>query len=175
MAFSFLEAFLSAFKPESAKQGPGLAEYLKRLPGPTEAEVRQEEENDFLLSEWEKEDRRRAREQKQEIPEAKSVSQEEAFLEGGAWVFATRSAHVSAMKYDADANMLTVQYKRGDTWNYDPISPTLASKFFKDFIDGSPGTDVWSYLRWRPSEGAPDMFSHRPWINAVQIAGPAPD
>lgn len=175
MAFSFVKAFLSAFKPESAKQGPSLVEYLKQLPEPIEAEARQEAENDFLLSEWEKEDRRRERGEGQEATELKPVSHEEAFLEGGAWVFATRSHHVSAMKYDADAGTLTVQYIRGDTWNYNPISTTLARKFFNDLIDGSPGTDVWSYLRWRPSEGAPDMRAHRPWINAVQVAGPAPD
>lgn len=180
MAFSFAKAFLQAFLPPSAKQGPGLTEYYQQLPEQTPAEAQQEAENDFLLSEWEKEDRRREREEKQEIPEALPVSQEEGFLEGGQWVFASRSSHVNAGKYDAAgakydrlSETLTIQYHRGDTWEYDPISPVLASKLFRELIDGSPGTFVWDHLRWRPSEGAPDMRSHRPWINARKIAGAA--
>lgn len=172
MAFSFVKAFLAAFKPASAKAGPALEEYYQQLPEPTPAQVQQEAENDFLLSEWEKEERR---EQQRAIPEARPVSPEEAFLEGGQWAFASRSAHVNAAKYDSETRTITISYKRGDVWRYDPVSPTLAAKFYKDLLDGSPGTDVWDHLRWRPSEGAPDMRSHRAWINAVQIAGPAPD
>lgn len=174
MAFSFVKAFLSAFRPLLGEQARRMEDYRQRAEREKEIieqKEREREVDEFLLSEWEKEARREREKERPDIPVAQPVTLEEGFLEAGQWLFAVQSHHVNAMKYDPENKLLTVSYKRGDVWEYDPISLTLAEKFAKDLQSGSPGTDVWSFLRWRPSEGAPNMRSHRPWINARQIAG----
>lgn len=171
MAFSFLKTFLSAFRPASVKQGPGLAGYYKQVSEKKFADEEREivdEAADFQLSEWEKEERRWEEERRREIPEAHPVSLEEGFLEAGEWIFAVKSHHVNAMKWDKETDTLTVQYQRGDTWEYDPVSLVLAQKFVTDLLTGSPGTDVWDYLRVR---GAGNEHEHQ--LNAKMIAGPS--
>ena len=191
MAFSFVKAFLSSFQPPSRKQGGALADYIKELPAPeilAAAELLPEDA--WLLSDEEKGNILRERAAEMGIPVDESklppgttiheitpepVDLREGFLKYGQWLFATRSHHVGAMKYDGPTETLEVIYDRGDHWAYDPIDLTLAEKFATELLDGSPGTAVWDYLRWRPSEGAPDMRSHRQHINARLIAGPGPD
>jgi len=192
MAFSFLKSFLSAFQSPSKKQGESLTEYLAMLPESVTAQAAAEllPEDAWLMSEEEKQQAIRDRVVEMGIPVDESqlppgttiheipnepIDPREGFLHHGQWLFATRSHHVGAMRYDEENQSLTVVYDRGDTWSYDPIDMNLAEKFAMELIDGSPGTAVWDYLRWRPREGAPDMFSHREWINARKIAGAGPD
>ena len=173
MAFSFLKTFLSAFRPASQKQGPGLAEYYKRVSEAGFAEAERDVVDlaaDFQLSEWEKEDRRweEERRREMEIPEAQPVSLEEGFLEAGEWIFAVKSHHVNAMKWDSEEEKLTVQFQRGDTWEYDPVPLVLAKKFVTELLTGSPGTAVWDYLRVRGEGG-----QHEHQLNAKMIVGPS--
>lgn len=89
----------------------------------------------------------------------------EAFLYFGRWLFAAKSAHVAACRYDREAQTLFVSYSTtGDVWAYDPVSPILAEKFAEDLLGGSPGTDVWDHLRQRGTQR-----SHRPGLNARKL------
>lgn len=172
MAFSFVSAFLESFLP-SKKQGPGLTEYLRELPEPVPGEVSalgMEEpslEDAWLLSDEERRERENTIEREQD---RQNLSAEELFLRYDEWLFASRSHHVNAMRYDAEQERLVVQYDRGDTWSYDPINLALARKFALDLLGGSPGTDVWDYLRQRGTQ-----HDHMPGINAVQLSGPGPE
>lgn len=101
--------------------------------------------------------------------QAQPADLREGFLKYGRWLFATRSHHVNACQYSERLKQLIVSYQRGDQWRYTPIDPVLAAKFADDLLGGSPGTDVWDYLRLRPSEGAKTMREHRPGITAVRM------
>jgi hypothetical protein len=90
---------------------------------------------------------RRAGKVRPRNPDLKPKGEAEAFL-AGAWTPVT-SSNVAAAMYSEPDRTLTIEYKDGPVWAYDPVSPAQALAFIRA---GSKGAWLWDNIKVRGSQ-----------------------